>query len=279
MHKLARVSLTGAWCLLVVAGAAEAALDQVIGLSTDDHGSALVKRFRVPAGTVVTGIEVKSNDDRTVFPKIELFRGPASRLCDAARLAEASNLPSTERHRVRRSLDPIVAIRAEEIFVAVGWPVSAGVRGIGDGAGIGATALTTPGDCFISPGHGEPLQPLLADLAISLLTESRAKASTGEPNPVTEPVVETFLGNPVPQTGGATRIEFGLAKPGPIRLEIYDVAGRRVRTLVQGDLAAGRHMREWDSCDDHGRAVAAGMYFAKLDADAKAITQKTLVTR
>jgi hypothetical protein len=49
------------------------------------------------------------------------------------------------------------------------------------------------------------------------------------------------------------------------RLVIYDVAGRRVRTLVDGTLSAGRHPILWDGRDDTGRQTAAGRYFVRLE--------------
>ena len=59
-------------------------------------------------------------------------------------------------------------------------------------------------------------------------------------------------------------LRFTLARGGPARLELFDAGGRRVRTLLAGDLAAGDHEATWDGRDDRGRAVAAGAYVARL---------------
>ena len=45
-----------------------------------------------------------------------------------------------------------------------------------------------------------------------------------------------------------------------MRLEIFDVLGQRVRTLIAETQAAGFHPVVWDSRDDGGREVAAGVY-------------------
>jgi hypothetical protein len=155
-------------------------MNQIVGLSAAAPGSALIKRFQVPAGTVITGIEIKRNDDRVVFPKVTLYGGRAEKLSEATRLAEVGNVGASGRHRLRPSFGSIRVSESGPILVAVSWPVSSGVRGTGDGAGIGATAIEAPGDCFISPGMGERMQPLLADLAITLVTGDAGKGQVDE---------------------------------------------------------------------------------------------------
>lgn len=49
----------------------------------------------------------------------------------------------------------------------------------------------------------------------------------------------------------------------PVRLAIYDIAGRLVRTLVDGRVAPGSHNATWDGCDNAGRRVRPGMYFCR----------------
>jgi hypothetical protein len=68
--------------------------------------------------------------------------------------------------------------------------------------------------------------------------------------------------NPAPR--GATTIAFQLPAAGRVTLALYDVAGRRVARLVDGELPAGAHQATWDGKDDSGRAVPAGVYFYDL---------------
>lgn len=51
----------------------------------------------------------------------------------------------------------------------------------------------------------------------------------------------------------------------PVRLELFDVSGRRVRTLHVGPLAPGSHRMTWNGVDDRGIAVSSGTYFARLE--------------
>jgi flagellar hook assembly protein FlgD len=64
----------------------------------------------------------------------------------------------------------------------------------------------------------------------------------------------------------ATTLAFELDAAGPVRLTIHDVAGRRVRKLVDGARTAGRHDVRWDGRDDAGQTVAAGVYLARVVA-------------
>lgn len=57
----------------------------------------------------------------------------------------------------------------------------------------------------------------------------------------------------------STTIPFSLAYPGKVRLEIYDLLGRNVATLISGFLAAGEHEAVWNP-----RFRPSGMYFCKL---------------
>ena len=64
-----------------------------------------------------------------------------------------------------------------------------------------------------------------------------------------------------------TRIAFDVPSPGAVvELRIYDVSGRLVRTLVDGEVPPGRHSAEWDGTDRSGAAVASGVYFYRFDA-------------
>jgi FlgD Ig-like domain len=67
--------------------------------------------------------------------------------------------------------------------------------------------------------------------------------------------------------GGSTTLSFRLLRPTSMRLAIYDVAGRRVTTLLDRVLAAGEHQTSWDGRDARGHAAGAGVYWARLEWD------------
>ena len=73
--------------------------------------------------------------------------------------------------------------------------------------------------------------------------------------------LEQNVPNPFNST---TRIPYLLAAPGPVRLEIYNTLGQRVRTLVEEVQSSGFYRIRWDARYQDGSAVAAGVYLARL---------------
>jgi hypothetical protein len=65
-------------------------------------------------------------------------------------------------------------------------------------------------------------------------------------------------------TTGATSFRFATSRPGSVQAVVYDVRGRLVRNLTTPDAATGTQEIRWDGHDDTGRAVPAGIYFARV---------------
>lgn len=64
----------------------------------------------------------------------------------------------------------------------------------------------------------------------------------------------------------STKIDFALPDPQQVKLVIYAVDGRRIATIVDRDLPAGRHSVTWTGRDDRGETVASGIYFYRIVA-------------
>ena len=62
----------------------------------------------------------------------------------------------------------------------------------------------------------------------------------------------------------STTLPYRVQAPTVVRLDIYDAAGQRVRSLVKGLVNSGVHHAQWDGRDDRGVAVASGAYVARL---------------
>lgn len=62
----------------------------------------------------------------------------------------------------------------------------------------------------------------------------------------------------------STEIRLALPAEALIRLDLYNLLGRRVRTLADGVLEAGYHTLTWDGTDQNGRQVASGIYFYRI---------------
>ena len=76
-----------------------------------------------------------------------------------------------------------------------------------------------------------------------------------------------------------TEIRFSLALPAEIELDLFDVAGQKVRTLEGGRRAAGTHHARWDGRDELGREMSSGVYLYRLRTDAGAVARKMLLLR
>ncbi|HXS08895.1 MAG TPA: FlgD immunoglobulin-like domain containing protein [Candidatus Krumholzibacteria bacterium] len=86
--------------------------------------------------------------------------------------------------------------------------------------------------------------------------------------------------SPSPNPASATAtLRFDLPRESNVRLSIYDVAGRRVRELDSGVRTAGDHAITWDLRDTSGRAVASGVYFARLEVEGRAATRKIMTLK
>ncbi|MGQ0723208.1 MAG: right-handed parallel beta-helix repeat-containing protein [Candidatus Eiseniibacteriota bacterium] len=77
----------------------------------------------------------------------------------------------------------------------------------------------------------------------------------------------------------STEIRFALPHPAALRVDVHDVAGRRVRTLVESRLAAGTHFLTWDGRDDRGAALPSGVFFVRVAAGGAVRTAPLLLLR
>lgn len=79
---------------------------------------------------------------------------------------------------------------------------------------------------------------------------------------------------------GHVNAAFALARAARhVDFAIYDASGRRVKTLINGPLAAGTQAVRWNGSDDGGRPVPSGIFFLKLVADDRRATKKLLLMR
>lgn len=78
---------------------------------------------------------------------------------------------------------------------------------------------------------------------------------------------------------GSTELAYQLAAAGRVTIALYNVAGQKVRTLVDREQLPGRYGLRWDGRDDRGRSVAAGVYVCRLAAPGTSQVRKLTVVR
>lgn len=99
---------------------------------------------------------------------------------------------------------------------------------------------------------------------------------TGAPGELFASNRAVFLAEPSPNPASAqASLRFFLREGGAVELAAYDLRGRRVATLHQGELGAGQHELAWDGRGEDGGPLPAGRYFVRLSA-AGGQSQRTL---
>jgi len=78
---------------------------------------------------------------------------------------------------------------------------------------------------------------------------------------------------------GETRFAYTLPSDGAVRLAVFDVEGRQVRTLVDGERAAGSYSLAWNGRDDDGRRLAAGPYYVRLARGGTVLSRAVVLLR
>ena len=78
----------------------------------------------------------------------------------------------------------------------------------------------------------------------------------------------------------STAISYALPREGEVRMEVFDVLGRAVRTLVHGERqVAGTHRLTWDGHDDAGRPLGSGLYYLRLRSSERTWQRPVLIVR
>jgi hypothetical protein len=100
--------------------------------------------------------------------------------------------------------------------------------------------------------------------AVSWLLASPLDPTPVEDQPVALPTAVSLAGNYPNPFNPMTVIRFALPASQHAELAVFDVRGKKVRTLVSDMLPAGSHEVTWQGRDDQGRGVASGTYFYRL---------------
>jgi hypothetical protein len=94
----------------------------------------------------------------------------------------------------------------------------------------------------------------------------RFAGTSVDAGPATEPVTARLVAvTPNPGRGSdPSRISFALPRPGRATLDVFDVRGRRVRRVAEGEFPAGPSIGIWDGRDRGGASCPPGLYFVVL---------------
>jgi len=101
------------------------------------------------------------------------------------------------------------------------------------------------------------------------------EAETSRPMPKTYELTSLYP-NPFNPT---IQIKFGLPERAGVEIDIFDVRGRRVRSLVREEIGPGYHVRVWNGIDDNGVPAASAVYFLRMRASQFVESRKIVLIR
>ncbi len=96
----------------------------------------------------------------------------------------------------------------------------------------------------------------------------------------TAPVVVTSLNTNYPNPfNPSTTISYSVKEALPVTIEIYNVKGQLVKTLINEQKAAGTHTVVWNGTDNSNRPVSSGVYYYKMNAGKYSSTKKMIMMK
>ncbi len=118
---------------------------------------------------------------------------------------------------------------------------------------------------------------MYADVSARLVAGADTTGSSGGSDAVPRTIsLQQNYPNPFNPT---TTITYTLTRAADISLNIYDITGRRLTTLVNGSVSEGQHTAEWNGTTDDGTAVASGVYFYRLEAGDQSQVKKMMLMK
>ena len=139
-------------------------------------------------------------------------------------------------------------------------------------AGTFKTVFMTPALELVPDGD----QDLVMARVLTWFFPNATDVTTG---PAAEPIRLALRQNAPNPFTGETSVRFAVPELGPVSLEIFDVAGRRVARLVDRTLPAGSHTVTWDGRDAGGARVASGVYLYRLTAAGESLSKEMVLRK
>jgi len=118
----------------------------------------------------------------------------------------------------------------------------------------------------VRPANGAPAGVTLAKTNLRNLANERDEVAHDIGHTSDVPMASGLMQNHPNPFNPTTMLTYDVATPGHVTIEIFDVTGRRIRTLVNEDKGAGRFDAMWDARDDNGTPVHSGIYFYRMKA-------------
>ena len=149
-----------------------------------------------------------------------------------------------------------------------------------EGKTVGAVGITSGGVLRNSPVYGddfttEEIDGLEAGEQLTFVYDGDTLSSEIQFNSMSHRDIELEFEAPLPSSfalhqnypnpfNPVTTIRYDVPDDGLVRIIIYDLMGRKIKTLVDGVSTPGRYSITWNGTDDFGKPVSSGMYFYRM---------------
>ena len=134
-------------------------------------------------------------------------------------------------------------------------------------------------DMYLSPGTYAYTITVTYITGDSAPTQVYATITVASDDPGAPALATALRGNFPNPFKPQTSVSFSLRDAAPVTLEIYDLKGRKVKTLAQGEFASGLHSLVWDGTDDSGTTVASGLYLYRMNSGSYSASRKMLLLK
>lgn len=236
-------------------------------------------------GQALSGVQWYHNDESTPFSSLTILEGDADgtpNMQEAALVLAQVTGESLAWGGI--SLDTPVTSGTDFIFAVFTYPPNQEMTdaGIGGGPGIGIE-VGVPGEYFVSPEGQTWIRSIggdaLAVVGTTVVAKSHGSVPLSslkgsgpveytrvEPRLIGEKLKTHLVGASPNPFNPRTEISFELRSRSEVRVAVYDVRGRLIRTLAEARFESGRHTLAWEGVDGRAKAVASGVYFVRMDA-------------
>ena len=128
---------------------------------------------------------------------------------------------------------------------------------------------------FELDGHFEISRAVISDMSHNAITPVITLAGKLDGLPEQFRLDQNYP-NPFNPT---TEIVFSIPKDLKVNLEVFNIMGQSINTLIDEELNAGEHTIEWDSRNTSGQVVSSGIYFYKLQAGDQTDSKKMMLLK
>jgi hypothetical protein len=166
--------------------------------------------------------------------------------------ADGGTMAKTHAAKVDDATEFVIDVQSTAYPLTVTWNVSGGTAAYQLGDGNGGKAFATRE--MVGEGSIKVTNSGVSKLTIKLIGNGQLP---------TEFALNQNYPNPFNPT---TNIRYALPIDSKLTMEVYNVLGQRVRTLVNTDMVAGYHEVEWNGRGNEGQQLASGVYFLQMAA-------------